>query len=40
MRLVNRFEVLGLPKKMIDLYKNNPFYFLQPGSDDGYQGEY
>ena len=32
-RLVNRFEVLGIPQKLIELYKKEPFYFLQNGSD-------
>jgi hypothetical protein len=33
MRLVNRFEELELPQQMIELYKKEPFYFLQQESD-------
>ena len=33
MRLVNRFEGYELlPQTIVDLYKKEPFYFLQPGS--------
>ena len=33
MRLVNRFEALGAPQKLIQLYKKEPFYFLEQRSD-------
>lgn len=32
-RLVNRFELLGVPQKLIELYKKEHFYFLQNESD-------
>ena len=33
MRLINRFEELKLPKKMIEWFKKEPFYYLQQESD-------
>ena len=33
MRVVNRFEALGLPQNLIYLYKKEPFYFLEQRSD-------
>ena len=33
MRLVNRLEALGAPQNLIQLYKKEPFYFLEQSSD-------
>ena len=34
MRLVDRLEALGAPQNLIQLYKKEPFYFLEQRSDD------
>jgi len=33
MKLVKRFESLGVPEILIEIYKREPFYFLHQGSD-------